>query len=166
MIYIWDNGGDYSDHGIYFLETAHRFEDVESFLPRCGEGFLIGAAERVEWRDSGPACLAATASSDQFFQLSRDPSPDPHAERPYIGGLYNRDEDNVASGRRAWEAGKYKQPWSVRGFLTACAFNPASEMFEKLTPAVAEELCRDWAEAKDRFAEFFIAECRERGLIK
>jgi len=57
MIILWDNGQQYSDHGIYFTDTLdYDIEDclmlLKSYQP---EGHLIGQAHDIEWFEGG-AC--------------------------------------------------------------------------------------------------------------
>lgn len=64
MIYIWDNGRDYSDHTIEFVESDLPREDVEAIMasyvtseyvrlgePVRREARVEGVAERIDWRD-------------------------------------------------------------------------------------------------------------------
>ena len=57
MIYIIDNGRDYSDHGIYFIEAPPSFGVwfTEKFMPwmraiRRQVPTIIGVAETIAWR--------------------------------------------------------------------------------------------------------------------
>lgn len=50
MIYIYDNGEQYSAHEIYFIETAWPKDVVEKVMTTVNEGcLLLGAAPSVEW---------------------------------------------------------------------------------------------------------------------
>jgi len=55
MILIWDNGEEYSDHGIYFIDSAgYNIKDcmtlIKSWQP---DGFLLGQAKEVKWFEGG-----------------------------------------------------------------------------------------------------------------
>jgi len=57
MIIIWDNGGEYSDHRIHFVDTGpFPLEAVEALMavyarqqPRSR---ILATAEKLDWRDS------------------------------------------------------------------------------------------------------------------
>lgn len=59
MIYIWDNGGSYSDHEIDFVESDLPEADVRAFIEAASQsGYsrdarILGVAQRVEWLDPG-----------------------------------------------------------------------------------------------------------------
>jgi hypothetical protein len=57
MILIWDNGEQYSDHSIYFIDSAgYNIKDcmtlIKSWQP---DGFLLGRAKEVKWFEGGAA---------------------------------------------------------------------------------------------------------------
>lgn len=63
MIYIWDNGYEYSDHEVEFIESDLPREDVETIMApfkRSGDRFarIDGVAERIDWREAGNNGLA------------------------------------------------------------------------------------------------------------
>lgn len=68
MIYIWDNGGSYSDHALYFVESDLPREDVETIMAPMsrhyiGEARIVGVSERVEWREGANCQLADWCAS-------------------------------------------------------------------------------------------------------
>jgi hypothetical protein len=81
MIYIWDNGQDYSDHRIAFVETDANPDDVLAVMA-FGERKVIAQAESLAWREGRPATLAEWAE-DNF--------------ETYTGGLHSWDPDCEAT---------------------------------------------------------------------
>lgn len=55
MILIWDNGRDYSSHDIEFMELGDiSLDDAVSLLRiRYEDGYVIGTADRIDWRAQG-----------------------------------------------------------------------------------------------------------------
>lgn len=84
MILIWDNGGDYSDHTIYFVDcTPLSVDDVVSFASIAtgylSGGYEIARCERIEWR--------VKRAMAKPFDLAGD-----------IYALFDEDEDCDISG--------------------------------------------------------------------
>jgi hypothetical protein len=75
MIIIWDNGRDYSDHGLYFLEIDDLPEEqvTEALRTVHEEGEIIGTAKRISWRDKHATCrLPAFLTPGIFFDAWHD----------------------------------------------------------------------------------------------
>jgi hypothetical protein len=59
MIYIVDNGEQYSDHGIYFVEVppellAKHKEAIEGLIKKWRDSaFILGTAEKIDWWGGG-----------------------------------------------------------------------------------------------------------------
>lgn len=62
MIYIWDNGLDYSDHTIEFVESGLPRDVVETilsvFAAQRRKACVLAVAERIEWRTGGNVALS------------------------------------------------------------------------------------------------------------
>lgn len=70
MIYIWDNGGKWSDHSITFIETEWPRELVERVCRLSDEeGYLIGAASSFEWFRGEPESLEEQI---HFYAVTED----------------------------------------------------------------------------------------------
>lgn len=76
MIYIWDNGQDYSDHKIAFVETDANPDDVLAVMV-FGERKVLAQAEAFAWREGRSATLAEWAEDN--FQV-------------YTSGLHSWDQ--------------------------------------------------------------------------
>lgn len=64
MIYVWDNGGSYSDHWIAFVESDLSPEQAEAaFRLADKEGHLIASAERLDWRQGKPTTILSLFES-------------------------------------------------------------------------------------------------------
>ncbi len=107
MIYIYDNGGSYSDHAIYFIEFAW---DAERLLTDYGKihgfytsrGYLVGMAEQISWREPGNTTpLNKFLTPGEFFAvlLSPEQSGEVLALPYYNGGVlrYARHEEMLAA---------------------------------------------------------------------
>lgn len=54
MIYVIDNGGQYSDHGVYFVESDMTPSQVDEVLAESTYGhnpFIVFLSDVLEWRD-------------------------------------------------------------------------------------------------------------------
>jgi len=179
MIYIWDNDGAYSDHTIYFVESALSSEEIEALLPFIGStysktGHLLGIVEKVEWRNSRAESIASVLRPEQFFSDQNDPNPS-NAPRIFEGGSYRDEIDIVACEQRRWDAAKYKWHFNKNDgkFARANCGNPIAERFKVLTTASAKELIDGWSSIDreqvgwlfEKQVESFKSECRERGIL-
>ena len=63
MIYIWDNGQDWSEHEIVFVDDeGHSHEVVEAVLTtrvwgQRDRARILGTAEMIEWREAASCPL-------------------------------------------------------------------------------------------------------------
>lgn len=167
MIYIWDNGGDYSDHEIYFIETSLPFEEIDaSLLPGHEHGELLGKAERIEWLSSGPCSLEDAICVDDFFGFHWE-SVNPGVEESYPGGGPKHEKDRDDHDLTCWKAAKYKTDPPGRMNQR----DPVEHRFQKLNSSVANELLSGWRKQESRgpwwpvLCDWFALECKERGLL-
>lgn len=66
MIYIWDNGGSYSDWSLEFIETDKPEEIAKALILSRG-GEIVGRAERIEWWSGGAKPLGEFLDLWDFF---------------------------------------------------------------------------------------------------
>ena len=162
MIWIWNNGGEYSDYCIFFIETSLPRESFEGLLPTGGK--LEGCAAHITWFEGGAGKLSDVVEGSSWFKRVYLPVP-PGVEELYVGGGPKGEEHAKRHARASWEAGKYKKPWNdqFEQFWTENpGYYPKEEMFKALTPACAAELLQHYREP---WASWFKQECIERGLI-
>ncbi len=88
MVFIWDNGGEYSNHQIQYVEldeTIMTREELETFLgddiysPDSCSGFIIGWASEVEW-----------TSGSNPFKTHEFIGPGYFVQTPYYGHMTYR----------------------------------------------------------------------------
>ena len=69
MIYIWDNGGEYSEHSIVFIE-AEPSPHLETLLTALPKWKILAVAEHVEWRDPKAVSTLAQWWRDDGWLIS------------------------------------------------------------------------------------------------
>ncbi len=189
MIYIWDNGGEYSDHAVHFIKSDLPWEEVERVLGArrysCGEGHLVGRSETIDWRDSVPDSLGDTISLHDFLgdvRVRVDIGPDPgitedchYGKRPnWLHPLMQEYSQRKNAAEREAALAKAKYFWEYKSYRYPV--EPTDRAFACLSTASALELLRDWKwtdghrhyHAEEQLIglrQAFIAECRERGLL-
>lgn len=109
MIIVWDNGHDYSDHAIYFIDTLdYDVSDCLKLLKASNpEGFLVAKAHKIEWFEGGAAPVDGFVS---FWSLDRNNRQVIYDIKPEtLKGFYVKwkefEEDLL---RRAGESGRGK----------------------------------------------------------
>lgn len=69
MIYVWDNGEQYSDHTVYFVDGGHWPHDFVLLVLEQKQGHLVFTAEKVKWRVDEAFYLTDWLSSYDFFRF-------------------------------------------------------------------------------------------------
>lgn len=191
MIYIWDNGGEYSDHEIALIRSEAPWFDVSKFLRG---GSLIASADQLQWYEGQPSTLAEHEGGDRLRAFFRHPEVSVDVEWP---GSYTPvwHDALIRQEKKMWELSKHKGPWFDAERGLSFYANPGP-LFDLLTPLLASEFLRDglaahadrerrmdevfagreseFSEARHRefhrrsaIAQFaaFEFECHERGLL-
>jgi len=57
MIYVWDNGEEYSDHSIYFVDGGNYPDDFVRLVLGMESGYLVLTAPQVTWWKGGAMAL-------------------------------------------------------------------------------------------------------------
>jgi hypothetical protein len=79
MIVIWDNGGEYSDHKICFIDagvSAKEFVRLLSIVKfrRGDRARVLAVAEAIDWRDPSAVMTPASFYDDVVDQIDHDES--------------------------------------------------------------------------------------------
>jgi hypothetical protein len=74
MIVIWDNGGDYSDHKILFVDAGHSSIELVRVLERGrfrrgDRARVLAVAEAIDWRDPSAVMTLASFYDDVEAQI-------------------------------------------------------------------------------------------------
>jgi hypothetical protein len=135
MIYIIDNGEEYSDHGIHFVESSLSLDDMREIV-RCTEysndAKVIACADKVEWYEGGAMPVA------QYSPPVTHSGPD--AVRIVNRRLGNSDPVpmDAAVYRRLVEAVDAGDMWAAT-FQYPCKENPMPEKYPAMARAMAME---------------------------
>jgi hypothetical protein len=108
MIWIVDNGRDYSDHQIYFVATDAEWQErfLQRFLalPRLvgvhSAPYVIGAAERVDWHEGNAMTL--TRFVGEFDGWFFDEGDGPNAVAIYRSIVEDWTSHGMAVGKLPW----------------------------------------------------------------
>ena len=161
MIYIWDNGQDYSNHEINFIETSYDQKTVERVLNGWGHGYasehsrILAVAEALDWRDKekGVMPLEDFIYPIHLFEwiASERVSKD--------GQFYALAEYLGTPARRVEAAGLYM-------LNEKTLLEPTEECWSRLDLALCDYLLSKWApgesERDKRMLEIFASEKTKR----
>jgi hypothetical protein len=76
MVIIWDNGGEYSDHKVYFIDAGYDFVRLleRGRFRRGDRARVLAVAETIDWRDPSAVMTTASFYDDVEAQIDHDES--------------------------------------------------------------------------------------------
>lgn len=165
LIYVYDNGGQYSDYEMFFIGTVVPKEHWEPLLQRCNSSKckLIAIAHEMEWFVGGPQSLGDILDPSKPFYKpwAYDEMDNEKYPQMYQGGGWEHgSEAQKILEEKTWSRAKYK-------IDDGLCVNPDEEIFGMINLTIAPVLVADWRRhgAWDLWINLFEQECRERGLL-
>lgn len=109
MILIFDNGYDYSDHELCFVDIGcvPVDEAVALCKLRYKRGHLAGTAEHIEWRSGDATTDLVDFTCSSIIEVDPDENL-PDVPRDLLMSLYKREKRRV---RELLEQSKGLEPW-------------------------------------------------------